>query len=648
VLDGLNRAQREAVIAPEGPLLILAGAGSGKTRVLTRRIAYSIKRGRRHPREVLALTFTNKAAREMTDRIGQLMGGDEDGAAACRQMAAGTFHAVANRLIVRSHAEQLGRTSRFTILTGSDQDQALKLAIAHADVGRFPVGEVRLFIGTAKSTLLDPAAAKQRAGDDSHRRLLADVYEAYEDITRKANGLDFDDLLMGAVRILEQDDELRWQLAHRLQSVYVDEYQDTNAAQYRRLRLLTPHNNVTVVGDHQQAIFGFRGADARNILAFERDFPSARVVLLVRNYRSTPQILEVANSVISKATEGRDRAVTLHAASPDGPRVVREDYGDDREEARSVATWALRHLKAGAEPGDLAVLYYGRSQARLLQEELMLARVPFRVEGSMGIYERTEVRDALAWLFLVNNPYNRIAFERAVQAPRRGIGPAAIARVAHCAYSQGVDLLEACRRAASIDKLRTPQVETLIDFGHALAELAAKVDTVPLKQLVGDVLVVSGLPGQLKRAADRGSSRQREQAAERLDRLRDLVRLAGGFDDEEERDEPATLSEFLAEASLATGRDADESDRQRVTLSTMHKAKGLEWPYVRLIAWEEGVLPHRYSLDDGPAAIEEDRRLAYVALTRAQRELTISWARTRDGHPRKPSRFLIDTGLGAL
>ena len=595
-------AQAEAIAAPPGPVLILAGPGAGKTLTLTRRaarLAALLERGR----SALCVTFTNRAARELTDRLA-LLGRSE--------VVAGTFHAISHRL-VRPHAALVGRSRGFSIYDARAQRKLVEEALAAAPGHGLDAATAATAINLAKARLETPSCVRERDPQ------LAAAWARYEALLERSDALDFDDLIAAAVLLLERP-ATRERLTHRFGAVLVDEYQDTNPAQHRWVELLAArHRNVSVIADDDQAIYGFRSADVRNVALFERDFSDARLFVLDRNHRSTAPIVRAAARLIGHNSERRPKA--LHALR-DGAAVRVEAHVNEHAEANAAASWCRRLVDRGARPGEIAVLYRTRDQARPVEEALLARRVPHHVLGSLGFFERAEVREALANLALVVNPADRVALARALGA-HPGIGPVAIARVAGYATEAGVDVVEACRRADAIAGLRGGQAATLNRVGDGLAACRAARDRVGVADTVTAVVLASGIPGRLRRHG------------ERLERLRQLVRSARAY--ERAADAP-TLVEFIGHATLAASDG--EGPEDRVTLATIHAAKGLEWEHVRVIGLEEGLLPHRRALN--PRELEEERRLAYVAMTRAKSELVLSRARSRRGSPVAASRFLAE------
>ncbi|HEY8449034.1 MAG TPA: UvrD-helicase domain-containing protein [Bacillota bacterium] len=633
LLSGLNPAQRRAAAHLDGPCLVLAGAGSGKTRVLTHRVAYLICRGVA-PQAILAITFTNKAAREMRERVVRLVG-DE-----ARDMWISTFHAACVR-ILRRWGDRIGYDRGFVIRDEAEQRVLIKASIEQLglDPDRYPVNAVRAAIDHAKNELRDPDAMSREA-DSFYLAQVARIYAAYQERLRDENALDFGDLLMQAVRLLREHPEVLAELRARFSHLLVDEYQDTNHAQYVLLKLLAePRRNLFAVGDADQSIYGWRGADIRNILRFEEDFPEAEVVLLEQNYRSTRPILDVAHDVIAHNRQRREKR--LWTERTEGEPVTLYRARDEREEAEFVAGEILR-LRAdeGLAWQDFAVLYRTHAQSRVLEEVFVRRGLPYVIIGGQRFYERQEVKDLLAYLRLVINPYDSMAFERVLNRPRRGLGATSLLRLTAFARDQGISLVEACCRAGEIEGLQRQQAEAARAFGELLARAAERRHQVPVAELLEELIVESGYERALLADGD-------AEAIARHENLRELVSIArgavqAGFDD--------TVEDFLAQVALtsevdqATGGDA-------VALMTLHSAKGLEFPVVFLVGLEEGLFPHVRSLDE-EGRVEEERRLCYVGMTRAEQRLylTHAWSRMIFGDFQSgvPSRFLSEIAPGRL
>jgi len=622
LLEGLDADQRAAVTAPVGPLLIVAGAGSGKTLVLTRRIAQLVASGQVRPAEVLAIAFTNKTARELGERVAALVG-----EAPARRMTVGTFHAVSHRHVVRPNAARLGRSGAFSIYDAHDARRLIAGVICELGLADMTAREAQAAISLQKARLVLPKDASARGSAAP----LAAVWALYERALERSDALDFDDLIGAAVRLLSGHPELLATLRGRFRHVLVDEFQDVNAAQHRWLGLVAgPEASLTAVADDDQLVYSFRAADVRHTLGFERDFPGARVVALERNYRSSGRVVHAAGRLIAHNRERRSKRIV--AVAPQGAPVRVLSFADEGEEARAAIRWCAERIARSVAPEELALLYRTRGQARPLEQALLPARLAYRVLGGLGFFEHAEVRDALAYLALVSNPRDRLAFERALQIPRRGLGPAAIARLLGLAERERLDLLSALVRAGDAPGLRPNQVEAASTLGLTLAKIALDARRRGVAATVSETVLASGLPRALR-------SESGGRAEPKLERLRELVRAARAFN----RAGEGGLAGFLAQAALLAAH-ADDDASGRVTLATVHAAKGLEWRCVRVVGFQEELFPHARS--EGEAGIEEERRLAYVAMTRAREELVLTWARARHGRPgRRLSRFATEAAV---
>ena len=663
-LSGLNREQLEAVVTTEGPLLVLAGAGSGKTRVITYRLAQLVRKGV-HPTAILCLTFTNKAAHEMRERARHLVG------KSLRGTTISTFHALGAR-ILRANPEAVGLRKGFTITDSAEQIGTLRriLRTLRIDDRKFDPKRIMVLISHAKNAGIDAAEFRRLEGslphlpevdqeDDDYQLASIEVYERYESALIAQNVVDFDDLLLLCLRLLEQNDEVRLRLQNRWQYLMVDEYQDTNGAQLELLRSLTgERKNLCVVGDDDQSIYGWRGADIRNIRSFQRHFSGAQRVMLLTNYRSTGHILSVANAIIEQNPDRYDKR--LRAASHDGEPVRVSAVEDEDTEAEEVASRVLSLTASGVSPGDIAVLFRSNVQARPIELALRAAHVPYRVVGGMDLFDRKEVKDAIAYLRVLHNPDEEQALRRIVNWPTRGIGDTTLRKVDGWGRDHQMSLLESLERIEEVEGLSHRSVGaargllTLFDDHRQLLK-RQKPSTVARK-----LLAAVGVETALFAASDDASSAER-----RVENVRVIIRQLERYeqrtkqkikeDVSEDVDDPssdlapeldgASLEGFLADLALTGFEDARRSEdrNDQVILSTIHAAKGLEWPHVFLVGWEEELLPHRRTLADG-TELAEERRLAYVAVTRAKAHLTITWAkhRTRFGQSveRKPSRFL--------
>jgi DNA helicase II / ATP-dependent DNA helicase PcrA len=623
-LADLNPAQREAVLHTEGPLLVVAGAGSGKTRVLTHRVAHLIAAVGVQPNEILAITFTNKAAGEMRSRLEDLLPD------VARRIWILTFHAACGR-ILRREAPRLGYKTNFTIYDQADQVRLVKQCLEELerDPKRFPAKGIHEHISAAKNQLIGPAEYRNRV-DSFYDQTVAEVYDLYQRRLFAANAVDFDDLLMLTVDVLERFPEAkeRWQKAFRY--VLVDEYQDTNHAQYRLLQLLAEkHRNVCVVGDPDQSIYAFRGADIRNILEFERDFGETTTIPLEQNYRSTNTILRAANAVISHNRERKPKNLWSDLGDGDPVRVL--EVEDEHAEARFVASELAALVDQGVNGSEIAVFYRTNAQSRVLEDILVRQEIPYQVIGGPRFYERAEVKDLIAYLQVIDNPFDAVSLQRIANRPRRGIGDASLARLQSYADGHGLSLWEALEfpeeaglgpaQARSVNALRT-----------LIQSLQAGALELAVDELVERTLDRSGYRAALE-------AERTIEAQGRIENLQELVGVAQEY--EASAPEP-NLSTFLQEISLFSDQDALRDQQSLVTLMTLHNAKGLEFRAVFMIGMEEGVFPHSRSLEEN--SLEEERRLAYVGMTRAKEWLTLTHASARALYGSRnynlPSRFL--------
>ena len=633
LLAELNSAQREAVTHGEGPLLVLAGAGSGKTRVLTHRIAYLLATGRARPGEILAITFTNKAAGEMRERVERLVG------RATRAWWVSTFHSACAR-IMRAEAERLGYSRNFTIYDEADSLRMVKRCMEELEVDPkcYPPRAIRSQISGAKNKLLD-ASEFQQAQGSVFEETAGDVYALYERRMLEANAMDFDDLLVRTVNVLELFEPARDRWRRAFGHVLVDEYQDTNRAQYRLLQLLAEgHRNLFVVGDDAQSIYGFRHAEIRNILDFERDFPDASMVMLEQNYRSTQTILSAANALIAKNRENRPKKLWTDAGAGEPVQVVQ--LADEHEEARWVAGEVERLVTdEGVGRDEIAVFYRTNAMSRVLEDTLVRFEMPYQVIGGTKFYERAEVKDAVAYLSLLVNPSDAISFARVVNSPRRGIGNTSQGRLLAHANTTGLPIWEVAARPEAVPGLGAAAVKAISRFHQIVEGLRERAATAPVAELLEALLRETGYLEALE-------AERTVEAEGRVENLQELIGVAGEFDANRELEGGADvppLEEFLQQISLYTEQDAIAEQESLVTLMTIHNAKGLEYETVFLIGCEEGVFPHMRALEEGGE--EEERRLCYVGMTRARSRLYLTYARERRifGGRREPaiaSRFL--------
>lgn len=622
-LDTLNEAQREAVEALDGPVLVLAGAGTGKTRVLTTRLAHVLHSGRAWPSQILAVTFTNKAAREMQHRVAQLIGHAVEG-----MPWLGTFHSVGAR-IVRRHAELVGLRSNFTIIDTDDQIRLIKqlMSAANIDDKRWPARNLAVMIDGWKNRGLTPDKIPE--GDAA---VFADgkggaLYKAYQERLTTLNAADFGDLLLHCITIFTQHPDVLAEYHRRFKYILVDEYQDTNVAQYLWLRLLAQaQHNICCVGDDDQSIYGWRGAEVGNILRFEKDFPGAKIVRLERNYRSTPHILGAASGLIA-ANSGR-LGKTLWTDIEAGEEVQVTGVWDGGEEARIVGETMEQLYREQMPYSQMAILVRASFQTREFEERLLTVGIPYRVIGGLKFYERLEIRDAVAYLRITHQPDDDLAFERIVNQPKRGLGDAAQNLLHTIARAERISLLSAARQAIDSDELRPRARTALRELVEGLDRWRRLFDEMPHPEVAEIILDESGYTAmwQNQTSAD---------APGRLDNLGELIRAMEPFEN---------LVGFLEHVSLATDRD-ETNDDDEVSLMTLHAAKGLEFEAVFLPGWEEGLFPHQRALDEGGnASLEEERRLAYVGITRARKRAFISAAANRriynQWQSSLPSRFL--------
>ena len=626
LLEGLNEPQREAVLHGQGPLLILAGAGSGKTRVLTHRIAHLVHSGKARPGEILAITFTNKAAQEMRERVEVLVGNR------ARAMWVMTFHSACARML-RSDAHRLGYTRGFTIYDEQDSVRLVKRCIEELDVDpkRFTPRAIKRQISDAKNQLLDASGYREKVGS-FFEQTAADVYELYEQRAHAMNAMDFDDLLVRTVNLLELFPEVRERYQHNFQHVLVDEYQDTNRAQYRWLQILAEeHRNLAVVGDDFQSIYSFRGADIKNILDFEDDFPDAVVIKLEQNYRSTQTILDAANAVI--ANNRSQKSKSLWTAGEQGDPIVVRELEDEHAEARYVAGEIERLVDAGGSRDEVAVFYRANAQSRVLEDTLVRYGVGYQVIGGTRFYERAEIKDGLGYLTFLVNPQDVVAFQRVVNSPRRGIGDTTQARIAGHANTIGESIWDVAAKPEDVPGLGAAAIKAVDRFMSVMERLRERVDGgAPVGDLLEETLSESGYTDALK-------AERTIEAEGRLENLEELVSVAREYD--AQADEPS-VEEFLQQIALFSEQDNLTDEQGIVTLMTLHNAKGLEYPVVFIIGMEDGVFPHMRSIEAGD--IEEERRLCYVGMTRAMRNLYLTHARTRALYGGRewnvPSRFI--------
>jgi DNA helicase-2/ATP-dependent DNA helicase PcrA len=623
-LVALNPAQREAVTAVDGPVLVLAGAGTGKTRALTTRLAHILMTGRAQPGEILAVTFTNKAAREMKDRVEALIGRPTEG------WWLGTFHALAAR-ILRRHAEAVGLRANFTILDQDDQVRLLKqlLEAENIDAKRWPARALLAVIERWKDRGLTPdKISVGEAGDFANGRAV-ELYRAYQERLATLNAADFGDLLLHNLSLFADHPDVLARYQRQFRYILVDEYQDTNVAQYLWLRLLAQgHRNLCCVGDDDQSIYGWRGAEVGNILRFEHDFPGAKVIRLERNYRSTGNILAAASGLIAR-NEGR-LGKTLWTEDQAGEKIRLRAVWDGEQEARFVGEEIEALQRAGHPLSEIAILVRASFQTREFEDRFITLGLPYRVIGGPRFYERREIRDALAYLRVIAQPDDDLAFERIVNVPKRGIGNATVREVHRAARSLGLSLTRAAARLVETDEIKAAARRTLSALLNDFVRWRGLADVMPHTELAELVLDESGYTEMWQN--DRSA-----EAPGRLDNLKELIEAMAEFE---------TLGGFLEHVSLVM-EAVEGASGDVVSIMTLHSAKGLEFDTVFLPGWEEGLFPHQRALDEnGTRGLEEERRLAYVGLTRARKRAVISFASSRRAHGQwtsaLPSRFLAE------
>jgi DNA helicase II / ATP-dependent DNA helicase PcrA len=623
-LADLNPAQREAVLHTEGPVLVVAGAGSGKTRVLTRRIAHLLGAVGVKPPEILAITFTNKAAGEMRERLQDLVGPP------ARAAWVMTFHAACGR-ILRREAQRLGYRSNFTIYDQADQIRLVKRCLEELerDPKRFTPRGIHSQISNAKNTLVGPDEYTERVAS-FYDQTVAEVYDLYQKRLFASNAVDFDDMLFLTVDVLERFPEAREKWQEAFHYVLVDEYQDTNHAQYRLLQLLAEkHRNLFVVGDPDQSIYSFRSADIRNVLEFEQDFAGALTYTLDQNYRSTQHILDAANGVIRHNRERKDKNLWSELGDGDSVRVI--EVEDEHAEARYVAAEIALLVEEGYNGSDVAVFYRTNAQSRVLEDVLVRQGIAYQVIGGPRFYERAEIKDLVAYLQVLDNPYDAVSLLRIANRPRRGIGDTTLARLQTWADQREISLWEATAEAEMAGVGAAPQ-KALKSFRAAIESLMSAAQEFEVPELIEEVLQRSGYMESLE-------AERTIEAQGRMENLQELVSVAREW---REQTEDSTLSAFLQEVSLYSDQDAIRGEGSLVTLMTLHNAKGLEFRAVYLIGMEEGIFPHSRSIEE--QGIEEERRLCYVGMTRAQERLTLLHASSRmlygGRNHNLPSRFL--------
>lgn len=611
-LEALNTQQKEAVTHNHGPLLVIAGAGSGKTRVLTYRIAYLIGHFQVRPHEILAVTFTNKAAEEMKDRISKIVG------SVAQEIWVSTFHSTCVR-ILRRNADKLGYEKNFHIFDSSDQLVVIKdcLKELNLDPKKF---EPRAMVGSiskAKNDLLTPKKFSAQASEFWDKQ-VARVYQLYQQKLRTNNAFDFDDLIMKTVELLQEDSQVLEYYQNRFRYILVDEYQDTNHAQYELVNLLAQKSqNLCVVGDDDQSIYAFRGADIRNILEFEHDYPEVKTIRLEENYRSTQNILEAANHVIANNTTRKGK--TLYTRNGDGPKLKFHQAADERQEAAYIGAVIQAEVRdSGRNYHDFTIMYRTHAQSRTIEEEFIRRGIPYRIVAGLRFYDRKEIKDLLAYLRLIANPFDNYSFRRIVNVPKRGIGDTTVGKLEDYANSNGESLLSALDKVEEISSITGKYRKTLIEFRTLIQRLRIKAESSKLTTIAEDVLQETGYKQALL-------AQKSIEADSRIENLNEFLTVTQQYDVTGDTND---LGEFLEKITLMSDVDNYDQDANVISLMTFHAAKGLEFPVAFLVGMEDGVFPSARSLWE-PGQIEEERRLAYVGLTRAEEQVYLTCARRR-------------------
>lgn len=635
IYDTLNPMQKEAVLHTEGPLLILAGAGSGKTRVLTHRIAYLIEEKEVNPWNILAITFTNKAAGEMRERVDSLVGFGAE------SIWVSTFHSTCVR-ILRRYIEHLGYTTSFSIYDSDDQKTLMKQVFKTLDIDtkQYKERSVLGIISSAKDKLISPEEFLLNAGQDFRQKKVGEIYREYQNQLKKNNALDFDDLIVKTVELFHNNSQILDYYQERFRYIMVDEYQDTNTAQFKLISLLaSKYGNLCVVGDDDQSIYRFRGADIENILSFEQTFPGARVIKLEQNYRSTQNILDAANGVI-RHNRGR-KEKSLWTANGTGDEILFKQFDDARDEADYIAR-QIRDSEFSYQ--DQAVLYRTNAQSRLLEERCIFYNVPYRLVGGVNFYQRKEIKDILAYLKTVANGVDDLSVLRIINVPKRGIGATSMGRVTMFASEHGMSLYSALREARMVPGLG----KAVEKIGRFISQMEcframAQSEEYSIQELIEAILEETGYEEELKAEGE-------IEAETRMENIQELINKAAAY---EEDSQHPSLDEFLEQVALVADIDNVDSSEDRVTLMTLHSAKGLEFPKVYLAGMEDGLFPGMMAVSsDDRTDMEEERRLCYVGITRAKKELVITAARKRMTHGEtrycKPSRFVEEIPAGLL
>ncbi len=636
LLNGMNPRQKEAVVATEGPLLIMAGAGSGKTRVLTHRMAYLLQEKLVNPWNILAITFTNKAANEMKERVIRLVG------TAGNDMWVSTFHSMCVR-ILRREAEKIGYSKNFTICDQSETESLMKRIIKdkNLDPKKFEARAILGKISTAKNELLTPEEYANMAAGNYFDNIAAECYQAYQRALENAQSMDFDDLIMLVVKLFEKDAETLAYYQHKFQYIHVDEYQDTNYAQYRLVNLIAKKlHNICVVGDADQSIYGWRGADMSNILNFEKDYPNAKVVLLEQNYRSTKSILQAANNVIKNNSNRRDKM--LWTDNDDGELIHYYRAQSEHDEARFIVSTMLDAVREQKRQyGDFAILYRTNAQSRVIEDTLVKSNIPYKMVGGHKFYDRKEIKDVMAYLRLIANPADDLSFNRIINVPKRGIGAASLEKLYQFANVYNYSYLEAAQNVP-LSPLTGKAAKETAKFAQMMVQLQKQAEFLTVTQIVEELLKQTAYIERLK-------EENTLESEARIDNINEFLSVTQEF---EKMQEDADLTTFLTDLALVSDLDqVEEVPQEEVTLMTLHAAKGLEFPVVFVIGVEEGIFPSFRSLME-ESDMEEERRLAYVGITRAEEKLYLTNAYSRLLYGRTqnnpPSRFIEEIGDDSL
>ncbi|MBQ3335597.1 MAG: DNA helicase PcrA [Eubacteriaceae bacterium] len=628
LLDSLNNQQREAAACTEGPLLILAGAGSGKTRTIIHRIAYILEQKLAWPSEILAITFTNKAAGEMRERIAAMHVADS------KSIWMSTFHAACAR-ILRMQCEHLGYGRNFVIYDTDDQKRLYKTIVKDLQLSDklFSFNIVIGAISDAKNRDVDAETFAREAAGDFRQEKIAEAYKLYQSTLKKNNAMDFDDLIFNTLKLFRENEAVLDYYRRKFKYILVDEYQDTNHSQYELVNMLAGHyRNLCVCGDDDQSIYGWRGADINNILDFEKDYPDAKVVKLEENYRSTPVILDAANHVIANNRGRKEKA--LWTANPEGAKVLVSSYDTGNAEAADIGA-RIRNLclEKGYTFGDMAVLYRTNAQSRLFEEAFMREGIPYQIVGGIGFYARQEIKDIITYLHVLVNPDDDLGTARIINVPKRGIGGSTVTKMADFAEFKGWSLMEAAYRYDEIVTLSASVKAKVKEFADTMNSLRQKAEAEPVSQVIKAVMAETGYMDMLEEG-------KLDHSESRIDNLNELVTSAVEF---EKNSDDTSLTAFLETVALTSQTDAYNEDEGRVLLMTLHNAKGLEFPVVFMPGMEDGIFPHFRSLES-ESEIEEERRICYVGITRAEKQLFMSWAASRTNYgrvtPQIRSRFL--------